>query len=83
MPVLLIYNGVNNASGRYTLKYLIGDIVPNYVRKKALKPGRKKLECTRAQMIGTSPDVQFGIWFTIGNVGSLSGKWDEIPETLI
>ena len=35
-----------------------------YVRKKALKPGRK-IECTRARMMGKSPDVQFGIQFNV------------------
>ena len=29
-----------------------------------------------------SPDVQFGIWFSAWNVGSVSGKWGEISETL-
>ena len=40
-----------------------------YVRKKALNPGRK-IECTRARMMGKSPDVQFGIWFSACNVGA-------------
>ena len=34
--------------------------LPAYVRKKALNPGRKT-ECTRAQMMGKSPDVQYGM----------------------
>ena len=45
-----------------------------YVRKKALNPGRK-IECTRARMMGKSPDVQFGIWFSACNVGAISKKW--------
>ena len=55
--------------------------VPAYVRKKAVNP-RKKIECTRAQMMGKSPDVQFGIRFSTWNVQSMSGKWWEISETL-
>ena len=47
--------------------------VPAYVRKKALNPGRK-IESTRGRMMGKSPDVQFGIWFSTWNVGSMSGK---------
>ena len=45
-----------------------------YVRKKALNPGRK-IECTRARMMGKSPDVQFGIWFSACNGGAISKKW--------
>ena len=45
--------------------------VPAYVRKKALKPGRK-FECTHAR---ESPDAQFGILFSTWNVGCISGKW--------
>ena len=52
-----------------------------YVRKKALNPGRK-IECTCARMMGTFPDVQFGIRFSTWNVGSISGRWGEISETL-
>ena len=55
--------------------------VPAYVRKKALNLGRK-IECTRTRIMGESPDVQFGIQFSIWNVGSMSGKWGEISETL-
>ena len=33
-------------------------------------------------MMGKSPDVQFGIRFSTWNVGSMSGKWDEMSETL-
>ena len=33
-------------------------------------------------MMGKSPDVQFGIQFSTWNVGSMSGKWGEISETL-
>ena len=55
--------------------------VPPYVRKKALNP-RRKIECTCARMLGKSPDAKFGIWFLTWNVGSMSGKWDEISETL-
>ena len=55
--------------------------VPAYVRKKALNPGRK-IECTRARMMGKSPDVQFEIRFSTWNVRSMSGKWGEISETL-
>ena len=32
-------------------------------------------------MVGKSPDVQFGIWFSTWNVGSTSKKWGEIFET--
>ena len=55
--------------------------VSAYVRKKALNPERK-VECTRARMMGKFPDVQFGIRFSTWNVGSMSGKWREISETL-
>ena len=55
--------------------------VPSYVRKKALNPGRKT-ECTRPRMMGKFRDVQFGIRFSTWNVGSMSGKWSEISETL-
>ena len=55
--------------------------VPAYVRKKALNRGRK-IECTCARMIEKFPDVQFGIRFSTWNVGSMSGKWGEISETL-
>ena len=55
--------------------------VPAYVRKKALNPGRK-IEYTRARMMGKFPDLQFGIRFSTWNVGSVSGKWREISETL-
>ena len=54
--------------------------MPAYVRKKALNPGRK-IKCTRARMMGKFPDVQFGIWFSTLNRGSMSGKRGEIPET--
>ena len=33
-------------------------------------------------MMGKSLDVQFGIRFSTWNVGSMSGKWGEISETL-
>ena len=33
-------------------------------------------------MMGKSPDVQFGIWFSTWNVRSMLGKWGEITETL-
>ena len=49
--------------------------------ERTLNPGRKS-ECTCAPMIGKSPDVQFGIWFSTWNVGSMSGEWGEISETL-
>ena len=51
-----------------------------YVRKKALNPERK-IECSRAQMMGKSPDVQFGIRFSTWNVEN-SEKEGEISETL-
>ena len=44
-------------------------------------PGRKT-KYTLAQMMGKSPDVQFGIRFSTWDIGSMSGKWDEISETL-
>ena len=47
--------------------------VPANVRKKALNPG-KEIECTHAQMMGKSSDVQFGIQFLTWNVGSMSGN---------
>ena len=55
--------------------------VPAYVRKKALNP-RRKIECTCARMMEKFPAVQFGIQFSTWNVGSMSGKWGEISETL-
>ena len=55
--------------------------VPAYIKKKPLN-SRRKTECTCAQMMGKSPDVQFGIWFSTWNVGFLSRKWAEISETL-
>ena len=51
------------------------------VRKKALNP-RRKIECTCARMMGKSPDVQFGIWFSTWNLRPVSGKWGEISEAL-
>ena len=33
-------------------------------------------------MIRKSPDAEFRIWFSTWNVGSMSGKWSEISETL-
>ena len=33
-------------------------------------------------MMGKSPDVQFGIWFSTWNVESMLGRWGEISETL-
>ena len=33
-------------------------------------------------MMGKSHDVQFGIRFSTWNVGYMSGKWDEMSETL-
>ena len=55
--------------------------VPAYMRKKALNPGRK-IECTCARMMGKFPNVQFRIWFSTWNLGSMLGKWGEISETL-
>ena len=55
--------------------------MPTSVRKTVLNP-RRKIVCTRAQMVRKSPDVQFGIRFSVWNVGSMSEKWDEIFETL-
>ena len=55
--------------------------VPAYVRKKALNPGRK-IQCTRPRVMGKFPNIQFGIRFSTWNVGSMSGKWEEISETL-
>ena len=55
--------------------------LPAYVRKKALNSGRK-IESTRARMMGKSPDVQFGNRFSTWNAGSMSGKWGKISETL-
>ena len=52
-----------------------------YNPKKALIPGSKN-ECTCARMMVKSPDIQFGIWFSTWNVGSISEKWGEISETL-
>ena len=59
LPVLLYY-GVDNAWGRYTPKYLAGDISAAYVKKEVLNT-RRTIECTCAGMVGKSPDVQFGI----------------------
>ena len=58
----------------------LGILVPAYVGKKALNPGRK-IECTRARMMRKSPDKQFGIRFLTWNVGYI-GKVGEISETL-
>ena len=33
-------------------------------------------------MMGKCPNVQFRLWFSTWNVGSMSGKWGEISETL-
>ena len=55
--------------------------VPAYIRKKTLNP-RRKIECTRARMMGKFPDIQFGIRFSTWNVGSMLRKWGEISETL-
>ena len=38
--------------------------VPAYIRKKALNPGGK-FECTHAQMMGKSPNIQIWIWFSM------------------
>ena len=73
--VLTIYGGDTPQSTSQVLS------VPAYVRKKALNPGRK-IECTGAPMMGKFPDIQFGIWFSTWNVGSMSGKCGEISETL-
>ena len=54
--------------------------VPDYVRKKTLNP-RRKIEWTRAQMMGKSPNIQFGIQISTWNVGSMLGKQGEISET--
>ena len=69
--VLTIHGGGTPQSTSHVLS------VPAYIRKKALN-SRGKIKCTRAQMMGKSPDVQFGIWFSTWNVGSMSGKWAEI-----
>ena len=66
--VLTMYGGGTPQS---TLQALS---VPACVKKKALNPGRK-IECTCARMMGKFPDVQFGIWFSTWNVGSMLGKW--------
>ena len=55
--------------------------VPAYIRKKALNP-KRKTEYTHAQMMGKSPNVQLGIWFSTWNMGSMSGRWGGISETL-
>ena len=34
----------------------------------------------RAQTMGKSPDVQFGIQFSTWNVGSILEKWGEISD---
>ena len=81
MPVLLLYYGVDNAWVRYPEGTSQAISVSAYVRKKALNPG-KKTECTHARMMGKSLDVKFGIWLSMWNVGSMSGKWGEISETL-
>ena len=62
-------------------KYLAGDIHACLFRKNALNPDRK-IECTCARMMGKSPDVQFGIWFSTWNVGSILRKRCEVSETL-
>ena len=69
--VLTMYRGGAPQSTSHVLS------VPAYIRKKALNSGRK-IKCTRAQMMGKSLDVQFGIWFSTWNVGSMLGKWAEI-----
>ena len=58
MPVLFLYYVVDNAWERYTQSTSQALSVPAYVRKKAMNPG-KKIECTRARMMGKLPDVQF------------------------
>ena len=73
--VLTIHGGGTPQSVSQALSVLA------YLRKKALNP-RRKIQCTRARMMGKSPDVQFGIRFSTWNVGSMSGKWGEISETL-
>ena len=78
LPVILLYYGVDNASGRYTPKDLTGTINA-CLHSKALDP-RRKTEYNCAQMIGKS-DVRFRIWFSTWNVGSMLGKWGEISET--
>ena len=65
--------------GRYTPKYLAGAISA-YLHWKENTDPWEKIECTRARMMGKSPDVQFGIRFSTWNVGSMSGKWGEISE---
>ena len=47
--------------------------VPAYIKKKPLN-SRRKTECTCAQMMGKSPDVQIGIWFQ-------HGMWDFCRES--
>ena len=81
LPVLLLYYGVDNVWGGTPSSTSQALSVPAYIRKKALNP-RIKIECTRARMIRKFPDVQFGIRFSAWNVGSMSGKWREISETL-
>ena len=80
LPVLLFFYGVDTAWGSIPQSTLQVLSVPAYVRNKALNPQRK-IECTHAQMMGKSPDVQFGIQFSTWNVGCMSGKWGEISET--
>ena len=55
--------------------------VPAYVRKKPVNPGRRT-GCTSDRMMGESPDIQYGIRFLTCNVGSMSGKWGNLSETL-
>ena len=51
------------------------------VEKSNPESGRK-IECTCARMMGKSPDIQFGIWFSTWNMGFMSGKWGGMSETL-
>ena len=66
--LLTMHGGGTHQSVSQTLS------VPAYVRKKALNPERK-INCTRSQMMGKSPDVKLGIRFSIWYVGYLSGMW--------
>ena len=72
--VLTTHGGGSSQSTSQVLSVLA------YIRKKALN-SRRKIECTRSRMVGKS-DIQFGIRFSTWNMGSMSGKWGEISETL-
>ena len=55
--------------------------VPANIINKPLNPGRK-IECYGTRMMGKFPDVQFGIRFSIWNVGKVGGGRGGIPATL-